>query len=193
MAKGNGVFVMKLSPENLEIVCAEPCELKEVCSIMQEAASWLSDSGRQLWTPEQLTPEKLQPLVEAGELYLAKHNGVAMGTMILQWTDRGFWPDVPGGESAFLHKLAVRRSVAGKGVSNAMVAWARATAAQKGKKYLRLDCADRRKLREFYESVGFEFHSKRDMGSFHVARYQLILEDKGLPRRDDIERNRLLR
>ena len=57
-----------------------------------------------------------------------------------------------------------------------MFEWAKATAAKEGKKYLRLDTdSSRPKLCEIYESAGFQFKSKRQVGRFCVARYEVRL------------------
>lgn len=160
----------------LEIRRATPEQAALASAILTEAAAWLIGRGEKLWEPEWLTPEKLRPVAERGELYLAWLEGEPVGTITLQWEDEPFWPDVPAGESAFFHKLAVRRGVAGHGVSRALVGWALEQARAAGKRYLRMDCAaERPKLRAFYESLGFEYHSDWWLGSFHAARYQLEL------------------
>ena len=177
---------MRASPESVEIVRAEASEADVASEILLEAARWLTETGREMWYPAELSPDKLQPLVDAGELYLARLDGVPVGTVVLQWEDREFWPDVPNGQSAFIHRLAVRRSVAGAGVSTAVFAWARATAATAvfawarataataGRKYLRLDCDGARPgLCRVYESAGFRLHSRRRMGHHLVTRYEM--------------------
>ena len=172
---------MDIPAENIEIVRAEPSDLAAIRSIMLEAAGWLAESGQQMWTPDDFTIEKLRLFAQADELYLARNRDVPIGTVILQWEDKFFWPDFPPGESAFIHKLAVRRSVAGKGVSTTLIEWAKATAAKAGRKYLRLDCDPSRPgLCAFYESAGFNLHSKRQMGRFSVARYEICLDNKCL-------------
>lgn len=165
---------------SLEIARAELADAGVASDVLLEAARWLAETGREMWYPAELTPDKLQPLVEAGELYLARLDGVPVATVVLQWEDREFWPDVAEGESAFLHRLAVRRSVAGTGVSTAIFAWAKAAAAATGRTYLRLDCDGMRpSLCRFYESAGFRLHSRRRMGRYLVARYEMRVSDEG--------------
>ena len=41
--------------------------------------------------------------------------------MVVQESDEYFWPDVPKGESLFVHKLAVARRLKGSGVAAAML------------------------------------------------------------------------
>ena len=167
---------MSISPDNLKIVRAGLADAEAASSILQEAAQWQIQAGREMWRLHELTQDQLSPLIEAGELYLANLDGAAVGTVILQWDDQRFWPDVPQGESAFIHRLAVRRSVAGQGVSTAMFEWAKAEAAKAGKQYLRLDTDSARpKLCAVYEAAGFQFHSKRQVDRFCVARYEMRL------------------
>ena len=71
---------------------------------------------------------------------------------------------------------AVRRQFAGRGVSTKMLDWAVNHAASLGRSYLRLDCeADRQALRAIYERFGFRFHSYRDVGPYHLSRYEYVI------------------
>jgi GNAT superfamily N-acetyltransferase len=77
------------------------------------------------------------------------------------------------GESAFVHRMAVRREYAGGAVSTALLTWAVDRTRALGRRYLRLDCdASRPKLRLVYERFGFQYHSDRHVGPYHVARYE---------------------
>ena len=150
-------------------------------SIAREAAEWLIQSGKALWEPRDIAPEFFLPHIDAGELYLASIQGKPVGMMILQSEDTLVWPDVPAGTSAFLHRLAVRRSAAGKGVSMALINHAKAVAIDAGRKYLRLDCVTRPRLCAFYESAGFIRQGIKqiriDARVFQIARYEMRLEN----------------
>jgi GNAT superfamily N-acetyltransferase len=147
-----------------------------VVAILREAARWVEASGRVMWRDSELVPARLAADVEAGLIYLAECGGEAAGTVKFQLDDAFFWPDVPAGESAFLHRLAVRRRWAGTGVSRALLDWAVARAGSLGKRWLRLDCeASRPRLRAFYESIGFKHHSDREVGPYFVSRYEMDL------------------
>jgi GNAT superfamily N-acetyltransferase len=169
--------VSQLPAEAIAISPAQKGDEQVASAIVREAASWLAATGRAMWGPEDYTPEALTPAIEAGELYLARVGGEPVGAMILQWEDPLYWPDVPAGESAFVHRLAVRRSVAGKGIAQALLEWAERAARQAGRKYLRLDCdPDRQRLCAFYESAGFVRHSVKRVEGYVVARYQMALD-----------------
>lgn len=113
--------------------------------------------------------------------FVAERDGEAAGVIRFQLDDPLFWPDlVNPAESAFIHRLAVRRRFAGHGVSTALIEWAVAHASALGKRYLRLDCDDERvRLKALYERFGFRLHSHRQVGSYYVARYEFELAAGG--------------
>jgi len=169
-----------MSESRIAISHAQRGEEAAAAAILQEAADWLVARGQPMWDAEDCSAEALARAVEAGELYLARVDGEPVGAMLLQWEDPQFWPDVPAGQSAFIHRLAVNRSVAGKGVSRALLAWAERAARRAGRRYLRLDCDPARpRLCAFYESAGFVRHSVTEVDSYPVARYQKALLGDG--------------
>ncbi len=169
----------------VEIARARPGEEEAASAILQEAARWLAATGREMWDPEDFAPDTLRTAASAGELYLARLNGEPVGTMVLQWEDPVFWPEVTAGDSAFVHRLAVKRSVAGTGVSRALLAYAERAARRAGRKYLRLDTDPARpRLCAFYESAGFVRHSVTTVGRYVIARYELALGDTTLDGRE---------
>lgn len=95
--------------------------------------------------------------------------------MKFELEDPYFGPEVLQGTSAFVHKLAVRRGWAKKGVSTELLlSYARTQAQELGRAHLRLDCvADRQGLRNLYEGFGFALHSVVQIGSSSYARYEL--------------------
>lgn len=94
--------------------------------------------------------------------------------MTFELEDSHFWPEVLAGISAFVHKLAVRREWAKKGVSTELLSYARTRAKELGRAHLRLDCvADRYGVRSLYEGFGFDLHSVVKVGATSFARYQL--------------------
>jgi GNAT superfamily N-acetyltransferase len=149
-------------------------DAEAVASVLQEAAHWLSEVGRPLWTPSEVSYERVLRDTEA-ELFFAAYDGnEVIGVMRFELDDPFFWPDVEAGTSAFVHKLAVRRSWAKQGVSTALLTFARERAKGLGRRYLRLDCvADRQELRAMYERFGFALNSIVQKGTWSYARYEL--------------------
>ncbi len=126
--------------------------------------------------------EQLRGDVASGLFALGEANGTAAGTLKYQLHDSLFWPDVPDGESAFVHRVAVRRDYAGGVVSGALLKWAVDRTRAMGLPYLRLDCdASRSKLRSVYERFGFRYHSDNRVGPYHVSRLRVRGNRKRMP------------
>jgi GNAT superfamily N-acetyltransferase len=144
-----------------------------VAETLSEAARWLDQSGMSMWRADELLPAHVAADVDAGLFFIAECNGTAAGVVKFQLMDMLFWPDVPQGQSAFVHRLAVRRQFAGGGISSALLRWAVERACSLGRDYLRLDCeASRPRLRAIYERFGFCHHSDRQVGPYFVTRYE---------------------
>ena len=129
----------------------------QFAAILQEGAEWLRQQGREMWTPEELTEERLLKQNGIHEMFIGYANGEPAATMILQETDPMMWPEESKRpDSLYAHKLCVRRAMAKTGCSTAMIEWAKDEVLRRDKTFLRLDCAaDRPKLCAFYESHGF--------------------------------------
>jgi GNAT superfamily N-acetyltransferase len=152
---------------------ATPQDTEKVADILREAARWLEQSGSMMWRDDELLPARIAADVEAGLFFIAERDGEAAGVVKFQLEDTMFWPDVPPKESAFVHRLAVRRRFVGGGISSALLGWAVERTRSLGRDYLRLDCeASRRKLRAVYEKFGFVHHSDRQVGPYFVSRYE---------------------
>lgn len=157
---------------------ASVSEAALVSGILTEAAQWLDASGRALWRVEELTAERILPDVAAGDFHIADVGGEPAGVVKFTLSDPFFWPELPDGGSAFIHRVAVRRAFGGTGVAAAMIQFARERARGLGRTHLRLDCAsDRARLRAFYERQGFRHHSDFQAGPWHVSRYEMELAD----------------
>ncbi len=146
--------------------------------ILNEASRWAdARSGVVMWGEGELASVSIAAEVQAGMFFIAEADGEPAGVIRFQLEDLLFWPDLAApAESAFIHRLAVRRRFAGRGVSTALLAWAVAHAGVLGKRYLRLDCDDERvRLKALYETFGFRLHSHRQVGSYYVARYEYEL------------------
>ncbi len=144
-----------------------------MAEILGEVARWLEEQGMAMWHQDELQPNRIVADVDSAQFFLAECDGVPAGTIRFQLEDRLFWPDVPQNDSAFIHRLAVRRRFSGGEVSSALILWAIARTHALGRRYLRLDCeASRTRLRAIYERLGFRFHSNKQVGPYFVARYE---------------------
>jgi GNAT superfamily N-acetyltransferase len=147
-------------------------DLPHLVAILSEAAQWLIDRGQALWTLEQFTVEKLQPSVTAGDWHIAWVESNPVAVVSLTFEDKLFWPEIPPGDSIFIHRLAVVRKYAGTGVPAAIFSYAENLGRQKDLRHIRLDCAARANLCHVYESAGFSRIDERHMGSFTVVRFK---------------------
>lgn len=151
-------------------------ETNVVSDILLEAAHWLRQEGMPMWRDDELLPARLLDDVSAGLFFIAEVKEQPIATLKFQCADPLFWPDVPPGESAFVHRVAVRRSFSGGATSSSLLSWAADRARSLSLRYLRLDCeASRPRLRLVYERFGFRHHSDRQVGPYCVSRYELPL------------------
>jgi GNAT superfamily N-acetyltransferase len=163
---------------------ADPADAEVVADILHEAAQWLRDSGKPLWEAGELDRGSIHADVEAGLYVIAELSGEAAGIVKFQLEDPIFWPDMRGGDSAYVHRLAVRRRFAGASLSGALLAAAAGRARALGRRCLRLDCpASRPRLRAVYDGFGFVHHSDMQVGPYFVSRYEYDLAgpDAGRP------------
>lgn len=88
------------------------------------------------------------------------------------------WPDIQKGESLFIHRLAVKRTGAGKGISHALINFAKEECRRRNINYLRLDCHQfREKVRKIYENEGFVCVDERCLwGKYPTAFYECKVE-----------------
>jgi GNAT superfamily N-acetyltransferase len=144
--------------------------------MLLDAARWVDALGVVMWEEGELDRARIEREIAAQQFVVAESGGEIAGAIRFQLEDALFWPDLPAGRSAFVHRLVVRRSFKGQGVSQALLQWAVDRARALGREALRLDCdADRPKLRRLYEDFGFALHSYRQVGPYYVSRYELAL------------------
>ena len=157
---------------------AQPAEAAAIESMLLEAARWVDALGEVMWDTGELASDRIAAETAAGQFFVALVDGEAAGAIRFQLEDTLFWPDLSNDNSAFIHRLVVRRRYKGQGVSTALLQWALDHARALGRSHLRLDCdTSRPKLRALYEGFGFQFHSFRQVGPYYVARYEYPLRD----------------
>ncbi len=162
--------------DELRIAPAQEKDLDTVLGILDEAAEWLASKGIPgWWRPGSFSREAFLDQIRLGEVYVARLDIEAVGTITLQWTDRVFWKGASP-DAGYVHKLAVRRAYAGRGLGLEMLEWAARRTSLAGKKFLRLDCgADDHRIRLYYEKAGF---TRR--GDIQHSRWKASLYEKKL-------------
>jgi len=135
---------------------ATQADIPAIEGILLDAVRWLDANGQHQWDAENVRWAKLSQYFGIHNFHLAFDGGTPVACMALIDHDPHFWPDIPKGESLYLHKVAVLRAYAGKGYVRKLVDFAKEKAACEGIKSLRLDCHLRRnKVRAVYEKLGF--------------------------------------
>ena len=86
-----------------------------------EAASWVDSLGTVMWEDGELDPAQTDADVAAGLFAIAERDAVVAGAIRFQLDDPLFWPDLPSGSSAFVHRVVVRRTFKGRGISTALL------------------------------------------------------------------------
>jgi GNAT superfamily N-acetyltransferase len=138
----------------MEIIQATPDQIDIIASIMEEGSAVQRMHGFPGWPVPIAHPGILRRFA-IGEVFLAYLDGAAVGTFSLQPFDPDFWGEQPD-DALYLHKLATRHAVRGRGVGLAMLRWAEQYTHDRGKTYLRLDTlAENDTLCRFYEQAGY--------------------------------------
>jgi GNAT superfamily N-acetyltransferase len=140
---------------NLLIRRAGLADVDAADRIIREVAEWLIDKGEPLWGPQETSRAILDEVARAGELGIGFLGSEAAACMFLHNEDREFWPEDPPREALYVHRLAVARKFAGRGLSRAMLDWAEEEARAAGRPFVRLDCEPRPKLVALYRAVGY--------------------------------------
>ena len=139
----------------------------EFLAIVREVGQWLVDTSQTMWNIDTLTAENLMDEHTRGNCYVLYVDDVPAATVILQWKDPLFWPDVPDNTSGFMHKLAIRRSFAGQNLFSTILDFCRDECLRRGIHQLQLETdATRPKLMQFYERHGFTPTYQRDIQEF---------------------------
>lgn len=149
-------------------------DASDVVALLREAAAWMAAKGTPAWDMATLDRTLVDPFISRSQLVVATCGPAIVGACTLSPNDPEFWPDAPEGLAAYLHKLAVRRSHAGREVSSRLISMCRELARDWGRTKLRLDCHPN--LRALYERLGFShvdtFYPRGD-ASYVVERLEV--------------------
>lgn len=143
-----------------DIRLAKKEDLENVLELLVNAASWLQTKGTKQWdyylTDLEGNKEEVIDSIEKESTYIVEHNGIVMATLTLEsapneW-DVDVWGEEAGDDVAYLHRLAVHRDFAGKGIGASLLDWAENAMRTSGKKSIRFDCiADNEGLTRYYQ------------------------------------------
>ncbi|MFC8273818.1 GNAT family N-acetyltransferase [Streptomyces sp. NPDC057271] len=142
---------------NLSIRPAVIADLRTVIALWEHAATWLDERGIDQW---QYPPreDRIKANIEAGECWVVEADGAPVATITLdEHADPDFWTAAEAAEPAlYVHRMVVRRDVAGVNLGSSMLDWAGQQALRKGKQLLRLDAwRTNDGLQRYYADRGF--------------------------------------
>lgn len=158
--------------EGFTITRATSDEVDTAVAVEDSATSWLRSRGIEPGYPPRPLRDIIAERVARGEVYLAKRNGAPAGKIILLDDDDGVWHDEPG-DALYVHGFMVHREFGGQGVGLAMLRWAEAVAARRGKPLLRLDCdGENPALCAYYERAGFTRRGDKQLPNRLAARFE---------------------
>ncbi|MFF4773443.1 GNAT family N-acetyltransferase [Microtetraspora fusca] len=147
-----------LLPGKFTLRRAVPDDLPAVLSLLADAARWLDSQGVRQWPADGFPASRIEPLIEVGAMFVLDDGRGTAATVALDGhADPEFWGRDDRPDTArYVHKLAVSRAYAGKGLGEALLDWAGLRAAADGRRWLRLDCSkDNLRLQRYYAELGF--------------------------------------
>lgn len=147
-------------------------------SVMLDASNWLASRGVDQWKwvarPEGIA--FLKQRLETAEVYLVFVDDEAVGTVSVQWEDPQNW-DERGrdGLAGYVHGLAVKRSIRGRGLGAQLIEFAASVARGMERSILRLDCmATNAALRSYYLRNRFQEvgEYRTSTSNFHIVLFE---------------------
>ena len=150
-------------------------DVPDADALIREAADWLIAKGEPLWGENEIRLDDLIQVARAGELVAGRIDGALAASMYLHNEDALFWPGKRAGEAFYIHRLAVARRFAGRGLSQAMLVWAEGEARRNGRPFLRLDCEPRPKLLSLYANAGF---TRIDLEPVEITGHFVVRHEK---------------
>ncbi|WP_225798819.1 GNAT family N-acetyltransferase [Streptomyces sp. NK15101] len=134
---------------------ADERDLDLLVGLFDGAAHWMVRNGIDQWKPGGKDAEHFRERLAGGEVWLASHEGRAVGAYELWWEDEQAWGPQPP-VAGYVHRLMSDREAAPAGTGRALLAHAEGRIAARGRTVARLDCVSSNpRLRTYYEAAGY--------------------------------------
>ena len=153
---------------------ADENDILTIEGILIDAVIWMKKNKLQnQWNEDSIKWNSLSKDYQINDFYIDYQNGVPAACIAITDLDSKYWPKIPQGKSLYIHKLAVKREFAGKGISKELIKFAKKLSLKNGINSLRLDCnLQRNKLRMLYENEGFIYASRKNSeNNYDMALY----------------------
>jgi GNAT superfamily N-acetyltransferase len=143
---------------------ATPAHLAEIRTAYADARA-LQAASRAFQWPE-FTDRSIVDEMEGGRLFRVLDRNAFVGVFSVAYEDPAIWGELERGAHIYLHRFARAASYPGRGLLDAILAWAIARCETLGREGLRLDTwGGNDALIAYYESRGFTLIRKLTMGS----------------------------
>ncbi len=153
-------------------------DLSLVLNILDQAAQWLSSQGIHQW--DSPPPAEVCRLFELAiarqDVYLVRLGTPpeVIGAFRLDWSHADFWPDRK--DAGYLYTLALKPDFIGRGIGKRVIDWVDNQIRGRRRDWLRLDCiAANKRLRRWYEDLGFQHRGDRDVNGYELALYERMV------------------
>lgn len=147
---------------------ATPADLDAVAVLLEKAAGWLAERGSDQWQgPAIRRREYVERDIAEETVHVVEADGQVVATITVDtFADADFWkPDDDVKSALYVHRMAVSRDLAGKGLGGAMLDFAGRLAVAEGKEHLRLDAwRTNTDLHAYYLGQGFELVRIENLG-----------------------------
>lgn len=155
-------------------------DMDQAIGVMRSAGKWMKESGKnpsKWWKLENLNREFLLQHAKPEEFYVGLVDGVpAVAAVLILLDNNEDWKSVDADHpqrAFYVHWLCVDRQFARQGLPKLMIDFSQRLAKKKGVNSLRLDAnADKKKLRDIYEGLGFRLVGTKQEDYRKTAFYQ---------------------
>ena len=146
--------------------------------ILDEAARWLVARGIHQWesppSPDCWAVFRREIAAERVYIITLEGSDEVVGTFRLSWNGAPLWN--AEANAGYLYSLALRPRYIGHGIGPFVIEWLTKHFVLLGKETFRLDCiATNKRLRTWYEALGFRYRGVATDGPYILALYELDL------------------
>jgi ribosomal protein S18 acetylase RimI-like enzyme len=149
-------------------------EFDSVYGILHENAMWLLSKGIVQWPLDWLKSirAEIKESLDAELFYAVEIDNKLAAVFEIRSSPEEVWQNNQD-EALYIHKLAIHREYSNRGLGRSILDLMKTKIRQENISFLRLDCiAHNHKLREYYESCGFNLKGIVDAGEVNLALYE---------------------
>lgn len=148
--------------DGIQVHQAKAEDTEAVMALLFKTAQWFQSRGSSQWSGLLVGEDShnTREVIKNGNVFVFK-DGILIAAMVMLLTeaspwDRELWGEEGHEEALYVHRLAVDRDYAGRGLGSAILNWVEHGIAIEGKSNIRLDCIGTNEtLYHFYSKAGF--------------------------------------